>query len=61
LLPGFHTLQLFGNPLDYLPELSPCTSLRSLSVANVRIMADLSYSRRVRTFCMWWPSVTASK
>lgn len=39
------TLQLFDNPLDYLPELSPCTSLRSLSVANVRIMADFSYTR----------------
>jgi hypothetical protein len=29
----------------YLPELSPCTALRSLSLANVRILADSGYSR----------------
>ncbi|GLI68627.1 hypothetical protein VaNZ11_013105, partial [Volvox africanus] len=39
------SLQLYGNPLDYLPELSPATALRSLSLANVRIMADAAYSR----------------
>ena len=38
-------LQLYGNPLEYLPELSPCTQLRSLSLANVRIMADALFSR----------------
>jgi hypothetical protein len=30
------SLQLFANPLEFLPELSPCTSLRHLSLANVR-------------------------
>ena len=29
-------LQLFGNPLEFLPELSPCTALRYLSLANAR-------------------------
>lgn len=39
------SLELYGNPLEYLPELSPATALRKLSVANVRIMADAAYSR----------------
>lgn len=30
------SLQLFGNPLEFLPELSPCRRLRKLSLANVR-------------------------
>ena len=30
------SLQLYGNPLEYLPELTPATALRSLSLANVR-------------------------
>ena len=30
------SLQLFGNPLEFLPELTPCSSLRHLSLANVR-------------------------
>ena len=34
------SLQLFANPLEFLPELSPCTALRHLSLANVRIRAD---------------------
>jgi hypothetical protein len=38
-------MQLYGNPLEYLPELSHCSQLRSLSLANVRIMADAAYSR----------------
>lgn len=37
--------QLYGNPLEYLPELAPAVSLRSLSLANVRILADVAYSR----------------
>eukprot|EP00250_Pteridium_aquilinum_P010694 c19570_g1_i2 orf=492-3833(-) len=32
-----HTLRLFANPLEFLPEILPCTKLRSLSLANVRI------------------------
>ena len=44
-LAHLQSLQLFGNPLEYLPELSPATQLRSLSLANVRIMADASFTR----------------
>ena len=44
-------MQLFGNPLEYLPELSPATQLRSLSLANVRIMADATFTRCV---CLGW-------
>lgn len=39
------SLQLFGNPLELLPELSPCRQLRSLSIANVRIRADPPFRR----------------
>jgi hypothetical protein len=39
--------QLYGNPLEYLPELAPAVGLRSLSLANVRILADTAYSRWV--------------
>ena len=39
-LSALRSLQLFGNPLEYLPELSHCTALRHLSLANVRISAD---------------------
>ena len=35
-LSHLRALQLFGNPLEFLPELSPCTALRYLSLANVR-------------------------
>lgn len=31
------SLQLYGNPLEFLPELSPCTELRHLSLANVSV------------------------
>jgi Leucine-rich repeat (LRR) protein len=39
------SLQLYGNPLEYLPELSPASALRSLSLANVRIIADKDFNR----------------
>lgn len=39
------SLQLYGNPLEYLPELAPAVGLRSISLANVRILADAAYSR----------------
>ncbi|KAI8470882.1 MAG: hypothetical protein J3K34DRAFT_520933 [Monoraphidium minutum] len=39
------SLQLYSNPLEYLPELTPATALRSLSLANVRILSDPSFSR----------------
>ena len=44
---SLQSLQLFGNPLEYLPELNPCSQLRSLSLANVRIMADSAFTRCV--------------
>ena len=43
-LSHLESLQLFGNPLEFLPELSPCTSLRHLSLANVRIAADEAFT-----------------
>lgn len=47
------SLQLYGNPLEFLPELSPCTNLRHLSLANVRIAAD-------EGFTQWDVDVTAT-
>ncbi|CAK7351091.1 unnamed protein product [Dovyalis caffra] len=35
-------LRLFGNPLEYLPEILPLHKLRHLSLANIRIEADES-------------------
>ncbi|CAI9756592.1 unnamed protein product [Fraxinus pennsylvanica] len=33
-------LRLFGNPLEFLPEILPLRQLRHLSLANIRIVAD---------------------
>ncbi|GMJ15302.1 hypothetical protein like AT1G61850 [Hibiscus trionum] len=33
-------LRLFGNPLEFLPEILPLRKLRHLSLANIRIVAD---------------------
>jgi hypothetical protein len=44
-LKKLRSLQLHGNPLDHLPEISHCTALRSLSLANTRILADAAYTR----------------
>ncbi|WCJ20245.1 Phospholipase A I [Euphorbia peplus] len=33
-------LRLFGNPLEFLPEILPLRKLRHLSLANMRIVAD---------------------
>ncbi|KAH9616106.1 hypothetical protein KSS87_023938 [Heliosperma pusillum] len=33
-------LRLFGNPLEFLPEILPLQKLRHLSLANIRIVAD---------------------
>ena len=38
-LSHLHSLQLWGNPLEFVPELSPCTALRSLSLVNVNPLA----------------------
>eukprot|EP00878_Enallax_costatus_P012029 GHUV01012560.1.p1 GENE.GHUV01012560.1~~GHUV01012560.1.p1 ORF type:complete len:820 (+),score=326.73 GHUV01012560.1:341-2800(+) len=39
------SIQLYGNPLEYLPEVAPAVGLRSISLANVRILADSAYSK----------------
>lgn len=39
-------LRLFGNPLEFLPEILPLQKLRHLSLANIRIVAD-EYLRSV--------------
>ncbi|KAK9057963.1 hypothetical protein SSX86_022803 [Deinandra increscens subsp. villosa] len=39
-------LRLFGNPLEFLPEILPLHQLRHLSLANIRIVAD-DYLRSV--------------
>ena len=33
-------LRLFGNPLEFIPDILPLQKLRHLSLANVRIVAD---------------------
>lgn len=33
-------LRLYGNPLEFLPEILPLHKLRHLSLANIRIAAD---------------------
>lgn len=33
-------LRLFGNPLEFLPDILPLHQLRHLSLANIRIVAD---------------------
>ena len=33
-------LRLFGNPLEFLPEILPLHKLRHLTLANIRIVAD---------------------
>ncbi|KAL1538510.1 Phospholipase A I [Salvia divinorum] len=33
-------LRLFGNPLEFLPDILPLNELRHLSLANIRIVAD---------------------
>ncbi|KAL6567481.1 Phospholipase A I [Orobanche gracilis] len=37
---GLHVLRLFGNPLEFLPDILPLHQLRHLSLANIRIVAD---------------------
>ena len=33
-------LRLFGNPMEFLPDILPLHKLRHLSLANIRIVAD---------------------
>lgn len=44
-LSQLRSLQLYGNPLEFLMELSPCTALRHLSLANVRMSADPTFMK----------------
>ncbi|KAF2575310.1 hypothetical protein F2Q70_00001657 [Brassica cretica] len=37
---GLRILRLFGNPLEFLPEILPLHQLRQLSLVNVRIVSD---------------------
>ncbi|GMI93322.1 hypothetical protein like AT1G61850 [Hibiscus trionum] len=39
-LVDLETLRLFGNPLEFLPEILPLRKLSHLSIANIRIVAD---------------------
>eukprot|EP00897_Mesotaenium_endlicherianum_P003568 jgi/Mesen1/3239/ME000187S02402 len=39
-LAQLRVLRLFGNPLEFFPEILPCTNLRHLTLANVRIESD---------------------
>jgi hypothetical protein len=38
-------LHLYDNPLEFLPEISPCAALLHLTVANMRITSDSGYSQ----------------
>ena len=44
-LSKLQSLQLYGNPLEYFPELSVCKDLRSLSLANLHVISDASFTR----------------
>ncbi|KFK40639.1 hypothetical protein AALP_AA2G022800 [Arabis alpina] len=37
---GLRVLRLFGNPLEFLPEILPLHQLRHLSLVNIRIVSD---------------------
>jgi Leucine-rich repeat (LRR) protein len=39
-LSALSCLKLSGNPMEFLPELSPCVNLRQLTLANVRVKAN---------------------
>lgn len=38
-MPELRVLRLYGNPLEFLPEILPLHNLRCLSLANIRIEA----------------------
>ena len=72
-LAHLRSLQLFGNPLDFLPELTPCSSLRHLSLANVSsschlliqicycVFADCAALQACRPFSHWCSEASDSK
>ncbi|KAK8664862.1 hypothetical protein V6N13_084635 [Hibiscus sabdariffa] len=39
-LVGLEILRLFGNPLEFLPEILPLRKLSHMSIANIRVVAD---------------------
>lgn len=43
-LTNLHTLLLFANPIEHLPEMLHCKHLRRLSLVNIRIVADPTLS-----------------
>lgn len=51
-LEKLRSLQLYDNPLEYLPELSVCDELRSLSFTQLRVWSDRNYSKfEVSNYC----------
>lgn len=44
-LQKLRSLQLYDNPLEYLPELSVCDELRSLSFTQLRVWSDKNYTK----------------
>eukprot|EP00210_Caulerpa_lentillifera_P000261 g254.t1 len=43
--PHLQSLLLFGNPLSYIPELSVCHKLYSLSLNRLRVHSDFNYTQ----------------
>ena len=43
--PPLSELHLYDNPLEFLPEISPCARLRHLTVANLRVTSDHGYTK----------------
>ncbi|KAL4431288.1 hypothetical protein ABPG75_006544 [Micractinium tetrahymenae] len=44
-LRNLSVLHLYDNPLEFLPEISPCTRLQHLTVANLRVTCDPAFRR----------------
>ncbi|KAL4853631.1 Phospholipase A I [Chlorella vulgaris] len=44
-LRNLSVLHLYDNPLEFLPEISPCNRLHHLTVANLRVTADPAYTK----------------
>lgn len=55
-MPKLRILRLFGNPLEFLPEILPLHNLRHLTLANIRIEAVESL-KSVTVQIEVWPSV----
>ncbi|EFN59236.1 hypothetical protein CHLNCDRAFT_138222 [Chlorella variabilis] len=44
-LRNLSVLHLYDNPLEFLPEISPCGHLHHITVANLRVTADPAYTK----------------